>query len=269
MVRGRQQRRLVLSPTRIQAWLDCQLQYKLTYIDRLSRFYYKPNRFDSFGASMHRALQKVYESGGLEMTAPEDAVAALDTCWASAGYSSSEEEEAARDLGRTMIADYHRRLSERRVQTVLIEKQLRWTYDTFTLMGRLDRMDEHPDGTLEIIDYKSLLPHITPEEVRSSIAMTCYALLARRHYPDRPVRVSIVSLAAGCEASAEHTDEELEVFEEQAHTIARGMQGREEFLPSYGPLCESCIYSRLCYKGGPVDWEARQKEFEEANNGAW
>ena len=252
----------------MQSWLDCHLQYKFTYFDRLSKFYYRANRGDTFGASMHRALQAIYESGGPAATAPEQAVEALESAWASAGYASPNEEQEALETGRKLITGYHERLQQREARTLLIEKQLRWRYDSFTLMGRLDRMDEHPDGTLEVIDYKSGRQEVTPEQVRESIAMTCYALLVRRHYPDRAVRATIVALAGGCEATATWTDDDLDVFEEQAHTVAAQITGREEFPPSYGPVCTGCIYSGICYGKGPIDWEAKRREFEETSGSA-
>jgi len=135
-------------------------------------------------------------------------------------------------------------------------------------MGRLDRVDEHTDGTLEVIDYKSSREEISEQEVRESCAMACYSLLLHKHYPGRRVLASIVALAAGRSATVEISRDELDVVEEEAHTAASQITGREEFLPNYGPHCEGCIYNAICYRKGPVEWEAKREAFERDMDGS-
>lgn len=266
---ARKPRKLVLSPTRIRAWLECQLQYKFTYLDRLSRFYYKPNRFDTFGAVMHRTLQMFHEAGGPAAVPADQLAATLDSCWTSAGYSSQDEEQAQLQLGREVVEQYWAISAENPAATLLVEKQLRHSYDIYTLMGRLDRLDEHQDGTLEIVDYKSGLLEISPEEVHASLAMICYTLLVGKAYPDRPVIATIIGLAGGCSASTQFTQDELDVFEEDAHRVAEQVMDREQYAPTYGGHCASCIYTQICYGGGPIDWEAKRAAAEAADDGVW
>ncbi len=265
----REPSKIILSPTRIRSWLECQLQYKFTYIDKLSRLYYRANRFDTFGATLHRTLQMFYEAGGAAAVPPESLEKTLEDCWMSAGYADSQEEAQALERGRGMVRAFWEASEREPSRAILIEKQIRLHYPDFVLMGRLDRLDEHPDGTLEVIDYKSGLEDVTEDGVRDSLAMVCYSLLVEKQYPGRRVMASIVSLPACAKATAEFRREELDVFEELAQTVAQQMQGREEFLPDYAPHCESCIYNRRCYKGGAVDWEEKRRLFDQTQEGAW
>jgi len=54
----------------------------------------------------------------------------------------------------------------------------------FKLSGRVDRIDRHADGALEIIDYKSGRHEVTAEDVRDSLAMTILPV----HPPPQPSR---------------------------------------------------------------------------------
>lgn len=269
MAGRKKERKLVLSPTRIRAWLECPLQYKFTYIDRLSRFYYRANPFDAFGSTMHRTLQMFHEAGGPSTVSAESLLQTLESCWTGAGYDSAEDEQRHLEAAREIVCSYREQCQSSGAQVVMIEKQIRHHYAEFVLMGRLDRLDEHPDGTLEVIDYKSGLMEVTPEDVHDSLAMLCYSLLVSRRYPDRPVKATIVGLAGGCFATTRFSGDELDAFEDDARQVARQMLGREEFFPNYGPHCEGCIYSRKCYRGGPVIWEEARREFEESQLGAW
>lgn len=191
----------------------------------------------------------------------QEMLLALDQCWVSSGYQSLEEENQMRQRGQQILSQYHQRESVRQARPFLLEKQLRWDYGQFKIMGRLDRVDELPDGTLEIIDYKSGLLDVSQENVRSSIAMQCYSRLMTRHYPDRTITATIAALAGGVSATVCFTSQELELFDELAAEVAAGISGTEEYLPNYGPHCADCIYNRKCYKDGELDWEAKQNEF--------
>lgn len=261
MPRVRKPQILVLSPTRISSWLQCHLQYKFTYMDKLSRFFYRPNKSDTFGSVIHRTLETLHKMGGPQAVDVPELLVTLEQCWVSVGYQSTEEEDAMRQRGQQILSDYHQRESARQASPFLLEKQLRWDYGTFKIMGRLDRVDELPDGTLEIIDYKSGLLEVSQERVRGSIAMQCYSRLLTRHYPGRTIIATIAALAGGVSATVCFTDEDLELFDELAADVAAQITGAEEFLPNYGPHCEECIYKRKCYKDGEMDWEAKQNEF--------
>jgi RecB family exonuclease len=74
----------------------------------------------------------------------------------------------------------------------------------------VDRVDEHHDGALEIVDYKSGRESVTEEDVAGSLALGVYQLLLKRKYPDRRVFATLVALRTGSQASHElsGTDQE-------------------------------------------------------------
>jgi len=52
-------RALVLSPTRIRIFRECEAQYRLEYIDRLGKIFHRPRAGFSFGTSLHRTLESL------------------------------------------------------------------------------------------------------------------------------------------------------------------------------------------------------------------
>lgn len=268
----RKPRKLILSPTKIRSWLECRLQYKFTYIGKLSRFYYKPNVGDTFGSTMHRVLEAFHSAGGAQSVGQEQLVEILQTQWVSTGYASVEEEQAHAELGQQIVLRCYEDAQAVYVaesescipapKMLFTEKQLRHDFGDFVLMGRLDRLDQHSDGMLEIIDYKSGRLSVDESEVHDSLPMAIYALLVTKHFPGVPVIASIEGLAGKCRASTSFTANELEALEWDVREVARQIVAVEEYLPTYGPVCEDCIYARLCYKKGPVDWERKLNEME-------
>lgn len=222
--------------------------YKLTYVTRVGRFYYTPNIGDSFGSSLHRALQEFHNSGGHESQSSEQLTEMLRQTWVPAGYSSLDEEKEHQELGMRLLEDYHANGGSGSVM-LFTEKQLREDMGSFVLTGRIDRLDERPDGVYEIIDYKSGRDCVTEEEVANDLAMSVYQLLAGRKYPGRRVIATIHCLRTGKSASAELSNDELVELEEQIRTVAAEMleiTEDTEIDPEWKPMCERCDYLKIC-----------------------
>ncbi len=215
-----------------------------------------------------------HEAGGVESITREQFEETLRLSWTSTGYKDAEEEKAYLERGRHIVQKYYDAHVASAgkgalARTLFTEKQLSHSYADFSLIGRLDRLDEREDGTLEIVDYKSNLTEVSEADVHASLAMACYALLVGKRYPDRPVVASIVGLAGGCSASTTFSSEEMDVLEEEIKEIARQIIAVEEYEPNYSPACLDCIFARICYPDGVVDWESRRKEYEASREGAW
>ena len=70
-------------------------------------------------------------------------------------------------------------------KTIAVERTLKLEMSDFVLVGRVDRLVELGDGTLEIVDYKSRRKRVTAEDVANDLAMSCYQMLVRHAYPGR------------------------------------------------------------------------------------
>lgn len=243
-------RKLTLSPTKISTYLACRLMFKYTYIDKISRYYYQPRSYHSFGASLHRALESFHKRGGAEAVSTEQLVEKMHESWTSVGYMSIEDEQTHKEAAAQMMQHYYEEHQAAGVKTLYTEKVLRVDMGDFILMGRVDRIDEHPDGRLEVIDYKSGRMSVSQDDVRNDLAMGIYAYLLRRTHPDRPASASIYCLRSGCVATVEFSEHELSDMEEGVRAIAReiALIDKETVIaPEWlENVCPTCDYLRLC-----------------------
>jgi putative RecB family exonuclease len=243
-------RKPTLSPSRLQTYLTCRVKYYWAYLSPLGRRFRRPNATLALGANLHRVLQLFHELGGIETLSREQVAHALETLWSSAGFETPEQSEAHKQLGHALIADYYARqeASPAAARTLFTEKMLRLDRGDYLLVGRLDRVDEHPDGTLEIVDYKSQRTSVTEEQVANDLALHCYALLLQHVYPDRPLLISIYALRAGTKATvaltAEHMEEFATLLDELAQQILH--TDFESLQPVPIPHCAKCEYLPLC-----------------------
>ncbi|HEV2471987.1 MAG TPA: PD-(D/E)XK nuclease family protein, partial [Chthonomonadales bacterium] len=200
-------RKPVLSPTRINTYLECAVKYRYIYLDKIGRYYLRARSYYSFGSTLHQVLQGFHESGGEQSS--DEMAQALHAGWIDAGYQSAEQEAEHLAAGEQIVRAYHAGYAERetqQIETIATEKSIRFDMGPFVLAGRVDRIDRHPDGLLEIIDYKSGRMEVTPEEIAADLAMSCYQLILRRLFPAQQVTATIYCLRNGATATYRMSD---------------------------------------------------------------
>ncbi len=242
-------RKPVLSPTKIKTYLECPVKYRYIYLDKIGKFYQKARSYYSFGTSLHHVLQEFHQEGAAHSV--EELTSTLQTSWVSAGYDTQEQEIEHQEKGREIVAAYHAAHQERaaaEIETVATEKTITHDLGAFKLSGRVDRIDRHPDGTLEIIDYKSGRWEVTAEEVAGDLAMSLYQLILQRNHPDVLVASTIYSLRSGISATAALTPEALNEFEAETLELGTTILSRDyqEVTPERKEACEHCEFLSLC-----------------------
>lgn len=250
-------RKPTLSPTKMLTYLACRMKYYWAYLNPMGRYFQRARAEFTFGTTLHRVLQHFHEQGGAEQVEREQLFVTYEQTWSDAGFEHAEHAEEHKELGRELLNAYYEQQMAQpgEAKVLLTEKMLRKDMGRFVLIGRLDRVDEYPDGTLEIIDYKSGRSTVTYEQVYDDFAMGCYQLLVREHYPDRPVVATIIALRSGDKATAFLAPDELKEFEAAVRELGEEILDKdiETYHPKRIDLCETCEFLKLCQ---------RQPEFE-------
>lgn len=243
-------RKPTLSPSRITTFLACPLKYYWTYLDARGRYYLRAKSHYSFGSTLHKVLQRFHDAGDTGVTTVSEALAAVEESWIDAGYSSAQEMQEALGEGKELVETYvtENLKAPSPGRPILIEKRLQMDMGAFNLLGIVDRVDEYPDGSLEIIDYKSGRQSVSPEDIQYDLAMSCYQLLVRHHYPDRPVKATIIALRSNSRASFALADADALQFEADLRVLGQQILATEfdSVAPSVKELCRRCDFLSLC-----------------------
>jgi putative RecB family exonuclease len=226
-------------------------------VDSRGKWYLKAKSYYSFGTTLHKVLERFHDSGDTGVTTVGDALRIYEESWIDAGYGSAEEMQEAYGEGKEIVEVTIGKELERdpNIVTLAVEKMLTYDMGAFSLIGRIDRLDQHPDGSIEIIDYKSGRGAITTEQVESDLAMACYQLMVRRANPDSNVFATIHALKAGQKATASLSDSELDQFENDIRELGSQILGTtiEDHVPAYKPICTYCDFQPLCRKHPDFD----------------
>jgi len=219
----------------------CRLRYRYQYVDRI------PARLrpqDTAGTLVHNVLSEFFARVPREERTPGRLIQMFEQRWdaLSPRYRRMPGVESLRERSREQLRRF---AGQRDLQAApfMIEAyfQVRIAPDVL-LFGRMDRIDEEPDGSLHIIDYKT---GAQPEEIDAR-QLQLYAIMVEQKL-ERPVsRASFWYLDDGSTWTMELSGEEKKRALEQAVAAAREMQTLSEFPPNVGRHCAHCPYLYAC-----------------------
>ena len=245
-------RKPTFSPTKLTTYLTCRIKYHWAYMTPYGRWMRRPNPAFAFGANLHRALEYFHTAGGAEKLSPDEFRHALERLWSNAGFESAQQSEAFKQHGHALASQYYEAQAAQPTEAVVLftERTLRRDMGRYILTGRIDRVDEHPDGALEIIDYKSGRAEIDEEQVRNDLALHCYALLLQEIYPDRPLWIAIYALRPNKKVAVSLDADALVEFRDLLDALVAQILDEDWDLltPRWIPHCAGCEFLELCVR---------------------
>ncbi|MBJ7328402.1 MAG: ATP-dependent helicase [Solirubrobacteraceae bacterium] len=163
---------LALSASDIEAYRMCPLKYKFARVFRIPQ---EPTVNQRFGIIVHQVLERYHGTGSSSL---DDLLGLLEAGWRRGGMDDGEQAKQLRGKAEAALRRYWERQRDEGVDPVWIEKSFSFQMGPHTLRGRVDRVDRLPDGTHELIDYKTGRPR-SAHQLREDVQLSLYAIGAR------------------------------------------------------------------------------------------
>ncbi len=230
-----------LSFSRFRIYRECPWKYKLQFVDGRKPPLDAPA---SLGLSLHRALERYH--GG------EDLLEAYEAEFLRSGYPDAETRQRWKRKGERMLETFLERDSGRRSELLGAEREFVFTLGRHTVRGMIDRLDRRPDGTIELVDYKTRFgldprdPSPPPEE--SDLQLRFYALGAKEGLGLTPSLLSVHYLAADRVESRPYDPSGEERLKAEIIRVADAIEAAgasHDFKPDTS-FCPRCVYRREC-----------------------
>jgi RecB family exonuclease len=248
------------SPSRLLAWVDCPRRYRLQYLDRPSPPARPQRAHTSVGVAVHNALRDWWDLAPAERT-PQAGAELVRTSWIDVGFRDGDQSLEWRARAQEHVMAYLADVDPA-AQPLGIERTVSLKTESLALQGRIDRLDERPEG-LTVVDYKTSRVAPTDDDARTSLPLALYAAAVWKMFRRRCVRVELHHLPSGSVAVHEHTGDSLKRKIAEAESIASDARRAEEdyaehgvdsgrFPANVGPLCQWCDFRAHCPAGQRV-----------------
>jgi DNA helicase II / ATP-dependent DNA helicase PcrA len=266
--------------TQFKAFENCPLQYKFAHILKIP---VKGKGAFSFGKTMHAALQKMFAlvaerqgssqttlfDGVMVSSSNQDAVALrqaqrdnktlgelvkpeeldklYEESWIDDWYENAAVKKAYRDKGRKLLAAYYDKVKDQQIKPVYLEKPFTIKAGDSSFRGAIDRLDECPDGTVKIVDYKTGTPKEAGKMTKDDKEqLLIYQIACLEVLGKKPSALSFVYLENGTEIEFIGKPEELEELREKMARSIGAIKNSEFPADPSEHKCRHCDFREIC-----------------------
>ena len=243
---------LTISPSAVEGYLDCPLQWYLTSVGGRSG----SGTAQLLGTVLHRALEEVPDGD------PDGLRQVLDGSWAElelgTGWVSAHHRRRAEQmLGK--LTDWVREQQKRGTGPVAAEVGFRFTVGDVTVRGTVDRVERTASGSLRLVDLKTGRSAISAAAAGEHPQLMLYQLaVARGALADAvpeagaadPAGAVLLYVGSDTVKASVRDQPAMDpamqaAAEEMVQTVGRGMSG-ERFPARPGTACRFCGVRSSC-----------------------
>lgn len=232
-----------LSASKINTYKQCPRRYYYNYIKKLPRQEW-PHTLK--GNLAHDVLEYWVKNGIMKGKDPAASMKEAFTYLRQNKYNDMPEEFVEEVVPWLKAAV--KNFKEQKFTPVEAEQDVHFTYRGILMRGRLDRIDQVDDSTIEIVDYKSSKDPkwLTPQQLGFYQIAVQFGNLSPT-YGGKDVEASYVLLRHDMQKKPytfkpKRLDQFLDTIEEAADSILHDTK----WEPKPSPLCQTCDFFVAC-----------------------
>jgi len=236
---GAPEKGLMLSASDIETYRLCPLKYKFARVFRIPQ---ESTINQRFGIALHTVLERFHKSPG---AGREQLYELFEAAWRRGGFGDSDDELQFRERGIEALERYWESVRDEQGEPVWFERSFSFTLGPHVIRGRVDRVDRRPDGTYELIDYKTGRSK-TADELQRDVQLSIYQMGARQAWGVETSAHSYYYVMTAEKVPVAHSDEELDRVRATIEEIGEGIS-RQDFQPTPShEICSFCDFRILC-----------------------
>ncbi|HEY6550380.1 MAG TPA: PD-(D/E)XK nuclease family protein, partial [Solirubrobacterales bacterium] len=236
---------LSLSASDLDLYLTCPLKYKFRRVFGIPQ---EPTINQRFGILIHSVLERFHKDSGEDETGNGGLAGLMDlfeSGWRRSGFGSSDDELQFRDRAREAMRLYWERERESEGEPVWLERKFDIRIGPHQVRGRVDRVDRLPDGSYELIDYKTG-ERKSEAQLENDLQLALYRLAAREAWGLEAGTGSYYYVLDADKVAAPVRSDDAERVERTVLAVGEGVLG-QDFEPRPSPTtCGWCDYRLIC-----------------------
>jgi DNA helicase-2/ATP-dependent DNA helicase PcrA len=234
------------SYTQLTVFDTCPLQYKFAHMYKIPSL---GSPTFSYGKSIHETLAAFHQLILPDQPHPtkEKLLELLDHYWINEWYHSKKHEQERKAAAVQALGKYYDENHEQFAPSIWIERDYNLRIGPYSIVGRVDRADELPDGTLEIIDYKTGA-FKDEAALKKNNQLALYALAAQKVFKKTASKLTWYFIDAGKKVTTQRSPEELKALEVEVQSKIQEII-KSDFLPTPSFSCKFCDFKNICEAG--------------------
>lgn len=238
-----------LSGSKLELYQTCPKKFYFTHIRRLQ----KPGLTSpqlTFDQTLHKTMQAFYRSKRTDTPFKlETLLNILNENWDPRGYESQAQELEYRSQAENGLRAYFSRYCQTTSRHIETDYFFKVDIAGGEYTGKIDRVDRHPDGSIELIDYKSgKQPPGGVDELEKSLAAQMLFLATDSIWPGKVRKLTFIYLKDGASLSITRNNNEVALAKKRYLDIGEAIyQGK--FEPVRSSACAYCEFQDTCPVG--------------------
>jgi RecB family exonuclease len=162
----------------------------------------------------------------------------------------SREQERAYGLQSIAMLQNYILSADLSVVPLSLEDWLDCDLGGFKIAGRIDRIDQGPDNSVSVWDYKTgKLPFhdSIAKKIKEDLQMPIYAIIASKLYPfAEKIRGGLIYIKYSKVYDITWEKKDIKELEENVLAQIKKAKDEKDFLPRVNKLCPWCEYMNVC-----------------------
>jgi len=253
------------SHSQFRAYRTCPLSYAFERIYRIPNE--EPKGFFEFGTAVHSAFEafsvarRDAAAAGASLPGFEFLRAEFDAVWQPLAVGDAQQAEHYRTRSEPALRRFFDRELASLAKAVAFEQEFMIELpmgeddeEPLRVKGFIDRIDRHPDGSIEVTDYKTgktkSQADADADDQLSTYALALARGAVRDPLSDEPLpaasKLTLYFTESDTARSTKRSAEQLEEFAEKLIAVARRIRSGDFAATPGFKTCEWCDYRRIC-----------------------
>lgn len=231
-----------ISFSMLKLFKQCPLRYKFRYIDHKTD--QKTTAYLAMGRILHSCLGEFFKLDNKRRTS--DALKEiLENRWSKLKFPGEEEEKEEYKLSAEKLLIDFFNSHKCDINTYKVEARVKCNIKGLALTGAVDRIAQYPDGSYEIIDYKTEQRELS-DETMDNMQLAFYYYGVKETYKIPISQITLDYLPSQQVVTTKPHEKELEKYLDLAWEIVQKIRDSKDFPATRNRYCMDCVFCKSC-----------------------